>query len=211
MKKNILFLVRLCFLCGCIRTISSEIESQVLSYMDANYEKPEYKVNGILYAGLEQDYDQMNAHCTKEGLEGDFTVRRWEKDGEVWYEDTYQGLLLRPEIEDMVKEYSVWKDCKIYSDTGFLWLKPQQGLTLEQAIKNGEDIRSDIWVLVPENAYDSKRTFEADALKFKKKWKGNIRAYFSIYYIKQEAWEKADRENCYDLAGDNCIEMIYIA
>ena len=74
--KKILYFFIICFLCGCRKITPSDIELQFLSYMEENYEKPEYIVNGIIYTGLNQNYDQMNAHCTKEGMEGDFTVRR---------------------------------------------------------------------------------------------------------------------------------------
>lgn len=197
-----------------INETDKEIQQQFCDYMREKYDDPEYEIRGIVYKGLNQSYDLMNAYCTEVNMEGEFSVRRWSDEGQVRYEDTYQSLLLRGEIEERVeqKAQGILGKCKIYADTTLLWLnelgKPE--LTLEQALRNGEDIRSDIWILVPKEEFDSKEQFEDAATQLAEEWKKEeITAYFSFYYMKGGMWEGVNRENCYDIGSDNYIDRVY--
>lgn len=181
-------------------TSEEEIQSQFTSYLKETYGDIEYEIQGIIYSGLGQSYDLLNGYSKgDDGLTGEFAVRREEAAGKVTFEDTYQSLLLRSELEERVRKMadSCFSEYQVFADTSDLWLSEmgKPDLTLDQAVKNGENLACNIWVVVSPNM-DSKEAFQEEAEKFCEMWKSEkIGAYFSFFYLEDGVQEKLTRDN----------------
>lgn len=192
------------------------IQTQFEEYMKESYGNADYKIEGIIYSGLNQNYDQMNGYSEKDDMKGSFIVRRWDEEGTVRYQDSYQGLLLRQELEAAVGTLanSFFEEYKIYADTTYLWIKENGNpdLTLEEAIKNGENLGCNIWIMVDPSSFATENEFEEAAMEFSESWhETGIEAYFSIYYLKAGVLEQLSRENYSDmLTGKNFKDIVNV-
>lgn len=187
--------------------MEKEIQSQFETYMEEMYQTTDYEIVGIVYSDYDQDYDVMNAFSAE--LEGKFSIHRWVEDDSIRFEDTYQALLLRDEIENKAKEIAsgCFNQSKIYVNTSEMWMEElgNPELTLDQAILNGESFGCNIWILIPPEVFESKEQFEEASILFAQGWENTgIRAFLSFYYLDENVFEQLTRDNCHDmLKGKN--------
>ncbi|MDO4453839.1 MAG: hypothetical protein Q4B90_05020 [Eubacteriales bacterium] len=176
-----------------------EIQREMEQYLTAKYGRIQYKITGMVWRFWNQQYDQMNFETETDGRKEMCWVRRYEKNDQVFFSDSYFGLCIRQEYENKMQKSAeiVFPKAKVVSflnETEFSQAVEKTD-DLKKAKEKGEKIRAVSWIIV--TGIEEKELNEK-AMQFQKIWeKEQMESLISFFLVETSdflSFERKDTE-----------------
>ncbi len=167
-------------------------QNQMEQYLRRKYGNIKYEVTGIIWKFWNQPYDQMNIRIQTEEREENCWVRRYEKNGEIIFTDSYFGLCIRKEYEKKMEKTAkiVFSKVKVFSFTQESEFSQNAEEGLEKLKENGERIRAISWIFV-----DDRDHFERKVRQFEALWRNEkMESLIVIFLTDEKVFLTVDRD-----------------
>ena len=195
-----------------------EIISDAADYLTGKYGFISYTVEGFVSGGglLGTSYDTINYSDTYQDVSVGFYVHVYEDENPVRYEDSYFGLTVIDDFEQLAGKEAAryFPGCKLYA-TDIAYAAPDSSLDKNSSFADWlaldrmltKDIPYPYYILVSEETMD-KAAFEEAAAGMLADWQqvdSQTRPY--IIYLTADQYSQCSRINCQNFHTlSNCIE-----
>lgn len=225
MKKSrrfsvlILTILILIGVCGCNMKENSnttkhqnpqhEIVVEMREHLRKKYGHISYKIDGLITAGWDHSYDQLNLSATIDGVEESFFVRRYNNDGAYSFSDNYFGLVIRDEFEEFVGEYAkkYFPEFKVFSGIADVY---PNSLTAKSTLQNFLKVKDEVgeitFLVLVNETFTTVEEFNEVAKAFVADW-ADLELFSTprVIYLSSSTYEITERENCEKVLIDNNI------
>lgn len=218
MKKSrrfsvlILTILILIGVCGCNMKENSnttkhqnpqhEIVVEMREHLRKKYGHISYKIDGLITAGWDHSYDQLNLSTTIDGVEESFFVRRYNNDGVYSFSDNYFGLVIRDEFEKFVGEYAekYFPEFKVFAITKSNLFVYPNSLTANSTLKNMLELKGQLGNITFEvfvnETFNNVEEFNEAAKAFVSDWKIlEVHSIPCVIYVSTSVYEIIERDS----------------
>ena len=179
---------------------AEKIVDDMTEYLKSKYGDIDFTVISFFRKGFDFPYDIMHAYITGGDKKLDeFWVKRFKTDTETTYIDSYFGLQIYDDYQEMVKPIAgkYFKNCKIYASFANEFSNAMTGKSsLQDAIDAKEGTLCMLWIEVEAGTFADEAAFKASANAFLDEWeKKELESIVRIFYLKEGIYDSIDRNN----------------